>query len=56
MEATSTVPPAPSAPGGPSFDDVYAAERAASVLLAELLVGAESVAEELAHDAFLRLL
>jgi RNA polymerase sigma factor (sigma-70 family) len=56
MEATSTVPPAPTRPGGPSFDDVYAAERAAIVRLAALLVGSQAVAEELAQDAFVRLL
>jgi RNA polymerase sigma factor (sigma-70 family) len=42
-------------PGGAVFDDVYRTERAAVVRLAALLVGSQAVAEELAHDAFLRL-
>ena len=42
-------------PGGSTFDDVYEAERPAVVRLAALLVGSQAVAEELAHDAFLRL-
>ncbi|HEX5946579.1 MAG TPA: sigma-70 family RNA polymerase sigma factor [Acidimicrobiales bacterium] len=42
-------------PGRSAFDDVYRAERAAVVRLAALLVGSQAVAEELAHDAFLRL-
>jgi RNA polymerase sigma factor (sigma-70 family) len=42
-------------PGGAAFDDVYRAERPAVVRLAALLVGSQAVAEELAHDAFLRL-
>src|SRR5690606_20864956 len=40
---------------GSAFDDVYRAERPAVVRLAALLVGSQAVAEELAHDAFLRL-
>lgn len=39
----------------PSFDDVYRAELRSIVGLASLLVGSQAVAEELAHDAFLRL-
>ena len=39
-----------------SFDDVYAAESRAIVGVAALLVGSQAVAEELAQDAFLRLL
>lgn len=42
-------------PGGSVFDDVYRAECPAVVRLAALLVGSQAVAEELAHDAFLRL-
>ena len=42
-------------PGRSAFDDVYRAERSAIVRLAALLVGSQAVAEELAHDAFLRL-
>lgn len=42
-------------PGGSAFDDVYRAERSAVVRLAGLLVGSQAVAEELTHDAFLRL-
>lgn len=42
-------------PRGSAFDDVYRAERPAVVRLAALLVGSQAVAEELAHDAFLRL-
>lgn len=42
-------------PGGSAFDDVYRGERPAVVRLAALLVGSQAVAEELAHDAFLRL-
>lgn len=42
-------------PGGAAFDDVYRAERPAVVRLAALLVGSQAVAEELAHDAFVRL-
>lgn len=42
-------------PGSGAFDDVYRAERSAVVRLAALLVGSQAVAEELAHDAFLRL-
>jgi RNA polymerase sigma factor (sigma-70 family) len=38
-----------------SFDDVYGAELRPIVGLAALLVGSQAVAEELAHDAFLRL-
>ena len=37
------------------FEDVYATERLAIVRLSFLLVGSGAVAEELAHDAFLRL-
>jgi DNA-directed RNA polymerase specialized sigma24 family protein len=43
-------------PGRSAFDDVYRAERSAVVRLAALLVGSQAVAEELAQDAFLRLL
>jgi RNA polymerase sigma factor (sigma-70 family) len=43
--------PAPS-----PFDLVYDAERPAVVRLAALLVGSQAVAEELAQDAFMRLL
>jgi RNA polymerase sigma factor (sigma-70 family) len=39
-----------------SFDDVYCAEVRSIVGLAALLVESQAVAEELAHDAFLRLL
>lgn len=38
-----------------SFDDVYGAELRRIVALAALLVRSQDVAEELAHDAFLRL-
>jgi RNA polymerase sigma factor (sigma-70 family) len=38
-----------------SFDQVYGAELRHMVRLAALLVGSQHVAEELAHDAFLRL-
>jgi RNA polymerase sigma factor (sigma-70 family) len=38
-----------------SFDDVYAAELRPIVRVAALLVGSRDVAEELAHDAFVRL-
>lgn len=38
-----------------SFDEVYWTERRAIVRLAALLVGSPEVAEELAHDAFVRL-
>lgn len=38
-----------------SFDDVYVAELPAVVRLAALLVRRQAVAEELAHDAFVRL-
>jgi RNA polymerase sigma factor (sigma-70 family) len=43
------------APIGSSFDDVYGAELRSIVALAALLVRSQDVAEELAHDAFLRL-
>lgn len=42
-------------PARSSFDEVYWAERRAIVRLAVLLVGSPEVAEELAHDAFVRL-
>ncbi len=38
-----------------SFDDVYGAELQSVVRLAALLVRSQAVAEELAHDAFVRL-
>ena len=38
-----------------TFDDVYRRERAEMVRLATLLVRSQAVAEELVHDAFLRL-
>ena len=39
-----------------AFDEVYGAERPAIVRLAALLVGSQAEAEELAQDAFVRLL
>jgi RNA polymerase sigma factor (sigma-70 family) len=50
-EPDSAARPVPS-----SFDDVYCAESRSIVRLAALLVGSQAIAEELAHDAFLRLL
>jgi RNA polymerase sigma factor (sigma-70 family) len=42
-------------PARSSFDDVYGSELRSIVGLAALLVGSQAVAEELAHDAFVRL-
>lgn len=59
MEATGevrvTTPHGRTRPARSSFDAVYRAERPAIVRLAALLVGSQAVAEELAHDAFVRL-
>jgi RNA polymerase sigma factor (sigma-70 family) len=54
-EVVVTTPEELHRPGRSAFDDVYRAERPAVVRLAALLVGSQAVAEELAHDAFLRL-
>jgi RNA polymerase sigma factor (sigma-70 family) len=47
---------APRAARSAAFDEVYAAERPAIVRLAALLVGSHAEGEELAHDAFMKLL
>jgi len=48
-------PPGRGAPAARTFDEVYRSQRLEVIRLAFLLVRSHATAEELAHDAFLRL-